>query len=1847
MSFEPNVGQFPSSARFVSHGQGYLLELRPEGARFRFAENKSAFELKFVHGNREAAIAGEDKLPGTHSYIPTSDPATWHTGIATYREVEYRQLYPGTDLVFYGNPDHLEYDIRLQAHADPSKVRFDLAGVDSYAVEESGNLALRMRGRELRLLKPHAFQKDATGKLVDVAAAYNISSSGIVTFGLGPYDHSRALNIDPVLDYSFFLPAAVNGYLYIGASTTDSPGNTYIAGTFPVVARTYGLSQNGFFIAKYNASGQEIYNTTFGNTHSPDFGGSVNGIAVDSKGRAYLAGLVSGAYNGGLPYTPNAYQTSAGSPYNNAFLAVLNASGTALIYASYFGGNTEASSVSFDSSGNAYIAGQADSGTFSSLPITPNAPLSTAPAPDSGFLAKFNPNATSGPKSLVYSTYIGAPQSGSSVVNAVAVDSNGDAYVTGNANGGPPYPTSPNAYQYNGRDPSNDVFVSKINAAGTAFAYSALLGPGAGQAIAVDGSGDAYVAGTVYEDDFPTTSGAYQTTYPSGFASELNSEGSALVYSTFLGGPDDLFAGGSSYVVPTNIAIPSGCSSACALYVAGFTTGSDFPMVNAVEHYVPGSQYSAFYVELAGNGASALQSSYFASGPAQFDPYQKVPGIGVDSSGDIYLTGDVETSNLAISKTNASFGEGFLAKIAPPSGAALFAIPQSIKFPTQVVGVSTSQQGLAQPTVLLQNLGTETATISSIEVTPSDRFAQTNNCNGSVPPGGSCTLTLNFTPGAASSNPQTGSIEISSTGNFSPTIQLSGAAENDRFVVATCGGVTPCGGLTFADTTVGSSATAEIITLTNLGNTAAPLTTISSSLPDYGLLTNCPQTGAGLPALASCEISVQFHPTQTGLRPGTITVVATGTSADSISIPAVGTGLLTPNSSSIVLLESVLNFGTETVGLTGGPQSVEVFNNGTSPVTIFAPSVTTTDFSIISNSCTGVLIAPQTSCSMAITFSPTATGTRSGALDIPSSANSTPLTASLVGIGIASAQNLEFSPTSIVFPNEVVGSSSVASTVTVYNAGSDPVTIDRVLVTGAFQITATSCPEATLHPEPSPASFQTCSVTVAFSPKTTGRLTGAITVIDTEGRQSAFSLAGTGVTQTGANDSVEVSPAALVFTDQAVNLSPSTGSGDGTQTVSLTNSSNASITIGTVTGTNTITRSSSSGQFSIWPPSSGDGCSGQTVSAGSSCAVQLAFVPTVVAKDVKGSLTFPVTYADGKAATLSATYSGNALASRSSIAITPDSADFGTQIVDEAAGGILFTITNTGDQPLTLGAATLSSKQSGTNFTFNGYNYSQCNGGGTLEAGQSCVVFVEFQPQTTGTITGTLTINDPAASGGPHKIPLTGVGLPTNEAITVSQLSVNFGNHPVGGSGAPVAVYVSNESASTVGGFTYTLGGTNASDFTLNSSNCPTSLWGKNISGPQGSPTCSLLIAFSPSKTSLGVRSATVTVAFGSGNVPGSPITIKLTGTGVPDAPAVVLFPSTVSFANTEVGSKSQNQAFSINNSGSANLTISKLVVTNSAEFTIVSDGCLGKTLASGSDCLVYVAFSPASAGNRSGSIAITDNAANSPQIEQFAGVGFDSPKAVLTPSSENFGDQDVETTSAGKSIVLSNTGTAPLEIASVKIAGTDAGDFKQTNNCPAALSAGDNCTITVSFSPQTAGSLSASLVVTDNANNVADSTQSATLTGTGIKSSTAVLPPKQLRGDGHDAPGCASCSDTRVVRDVKTARLADAALNPASLTFANQDLGTISAGRRLVLSSTGNAPLAIASIAIGGSDPSDFRQTNNCPSALSPATSCTITITFLPQAEGSRSASLVVTDDAKNVRGSTQSATLRGTGVI
>jgi hypothetical protein len=453
-----------------------------------------------------------------------------------------------------------------------------------------------------------------------------------VGFEVGHYDHGRALVIDPVmsLSYSTYLGPSKGTSLTEaqGGIAVDAAGDAYIAGftqspQFPTTVgafqtsgafiKTIGL---GAFVTKFNAAGSALVYSTFLGGISP------TGIAVDSAGDAYVTGST---YD--VPPLKNAFQATAGGG-GDAFVTKLNAAGSKLVYSTYLGGSGQdyATGVAVDGLGDAYVTGYTASTNF---PTTPGS-LQPVVGAGTAFVSELNPTGSA----LVYSTYLGG-----AYAHGIAVDGSGGAYVTGF--GG--FPTTPGAYLSGSQ---GGAFVAKLNAKGSALVYVAQLGGSGGfdngYRIAVDGSGNAYVMGVALSPDFPTTPGAYQTTFggnEDAFVTELNPTGTALVYSTFLGGS------GSENNYPGNPVGGIAVDSHGNIYVTGTTWGinypsnptDNFPTKNAVQATYGGGQFDAFVAEFNPSqvGSASLVYSTYLGGSDQDATY----GIAVDSSGNAYVTG--------------------------------------------------------------------------------------------------------------------------------------------------------------------------------------------------------------------------------------------------------------------------------------------------------------------------------------------------------------------------------------------------------------------------------------------------------------------------------------------------------------------------------------------------------------------------------------------------------------------------------------------------------------------------------------------------------------------------------------------------------------------------------------------------------------------------------------------------------------------------------------------------------------------------------------------------------------------------------------------------------------------------------------------------------------------------------------------------------------------------------------------------------------------------------------------------------------------------------------------------------
>jgi Tol biopolymer transport system component/lysophospholipase L1-like esterase len=670
LSFELNRGQARPGARFVARGSGYgvsvgLDEFTLRLARKGKAQARATASVRFLGVSTQRRFQSGRKLPGVVNYLLGRNSQRWLRNVPTYSSLTERNLYPGIDLLYAGRQQQLEYTFLLRPYAHSSAIVLSIRGARMLRIDRHGSLVVSLPGGTLVERAPIAYQLVPGGGHERIAARFVLSSNNRVGFALGSYRRNRPLVIDPTLSYSTYLGGSDGDYVH--GIAVDPTGATYVAGgafstfvvdDFPTKNPFQAAHAGGgydAFVSKLNASGTAlVYSTYLGGSRSDD----ALGIAVDSSGNAYVTGETCSP---DFP-TLNPLQglTTTDFPCVDAFVTKLNSSGSGLAYSTYLGGHgiDEGFGIAVDSSDGAYVTGQTLSGDFP----TQNPLQGAYSGGGDAFVTKLNDSGSA----LLYSTYLGTGTGDDG--NAIAVDSSGNAYVTGDT-GGSDFPTQ-SALQATYGGGGADAFVSKLNANGSAFVYSTFLGGSGvdeGQDIAVDSSGNAYVTGGTYSIDFPTKNavrGAYGGESEA-FISKLNTAGSALAYSTFLGG--------SAYDQGYGIAVDSSGNA----YVTGSTCSADFPIVNSLQGIYGGSTSSpcgdAFVGKLNAAGSALAYSTYLGGSGGDYGL-----GIAVDSSSNAYVTGDTSSTDFptqnAIQGTNGGNNatDAFIAKIGsndaqPPS----------------------------------------------------------------------------------------------------------------------------------------------------------------------------------------------------------------------------------------------------------------------------------------------------------------------------------------------------------------------------------------------------------------------------------------------------------------------------------------------------------------------------------------------------------------------------------------------------------------------------------------------------------------------------------------------------------------------------------------------------------------------------------------------------------------------------------------------------------------------------------------------------------------------------------------------------------------------------------------------------------------------------------------------------------------------------------------------------------------------------------------------------------------------------------------------------------------------------
>lgn len=663
--FEANQGQAGPDAQFLARTPGQSLFLSPNEVTFVFSESTgesvtkrsggrpmtqayTPFEaIRFELLGADPAVIGRglEEQSGKIHYLQGSDPAKWRRNISTFSKVLFGGVYPGVDLIYYGDQRRLEYDFLLAAGVDPAVVKFQVNGADRIKIDAHGDLEVRLKGREVRQHKPIIYQ-EIDGVRAQIEGGYLLGENNEVGFWVGKYDPDRPLVIDPVLSYSTYLGASLvdKGW----AIAVDAAGNTYVGGetssvqvsvtntnawtTSNAFQRTYQGDVSDAFVAKLNPTGSGLIYLTYLGGNALD---AALGIAVDPAGNAYLTGFTTS------PNFPTAGAISTNihgtvDPFfhtyyeGDAFITKLDPTGGSLVYSTYLGGTNqdEGLAIALDASGSVTITGETASGDF---PVVNAAQPIFGTGISDAFVAKISPTGSQ----VVYATYLGG--TGQDSGQGVAVDQLGQAFITG-------YTSSFDFPVTNAISATNfgvfKILLAKFDPNGRLLASGYFGGTGVdyGFRIALDGQGNPYITGSTTSLDFPVAN-AVQPTNAGGSDAcivEFDSHLTSVVFATYLGGlfNDEgwdiaIDGAGNAFVVGDSF----------SLNFPSFPT--NFPATGPLQSTNSGLT-DGFITKLTAGG-STIEYSLQLGG---FGPDQAL-GVAIDTAGSAYVTGATGSTNFA------------------------------------------------------------------------------------------------------------------------------------------------------------------------------------------------------------------------------------------------------------------------------------------------------------------------------------------------------------------------------------------------------------------------------------------------------------------------------------------------------------------------------------------------------------------------------------------------------------------------------------------------------------------------------------------------------------------------------------------------------------------------------------------------------------------------------------------------------------------------------------------------------------------------------------------------------------------------------------------------------------------------------------------------------------------------------------------------------------------------------------------------------------------------------------------------------------------------------------------------
>jgi beta-propeller repeat-containing protein len=850
----------PDRIDYVSSSRGYRVYLSSGEVRVTFrgdGQPPETVRIRFAGSNQQSPPEAEDPLPGVIHYYVGNDPRFWRADVHRFQRVRYRDLYPGTDLLFYCERQvdgrrQLEFDFDVAPGHDPSMIAMKFEGATARL--DNGNLeVVTPSGRVAVLKKPELYQL-RDGRRQPVTGSYAERGPNQVGFAIADYDRSLPLVIDPALAYSTVIQDLIELTLLAGqfppgsesaesdlvtGAVADSPGNLYLTGIASVPDPTQPAFLVQAFVIKLDPTGSHLLYTAYlGGNASNITRTEGNGIAIDAAGNAYIAGITNSAT---FATTPGVFNRTPACPVEDIsntdcrepFVAKFDPTGH-LIFSTLTvaGSPTDTAGpglgiqeIAIDSSGAIYTGGQIFQAQvhFPKLgtqaretPLTTTAgAFQTARKNDfTAYVTKVHPDGTR----LDYSTYLGG--SVGEFVTGMAIDSTGVAYLGGGTSSAD-FPVTPGAFQTT--NPGTSAFFAKLKPDGSGLLYSTILGATGiateGDALTIDSSNNAYLSGVTSGPGFPTTPGVFNptvtTTADRNFVSKFDPAGN-LAMSTYIGEAE--------FVVGISV-------DSTGIYAGGVTFSPNYPLLNSMQP--AGSPFGTFVTKLDPAGSSLIYSTLAGNGSPQ--------KMSIDGQQNVYFGGiagpSFATTVGAFQTTPAAFGPffsmGFATKIVPSLGAAVPTIePRGISFPDVL------QQGVssAPVTVLVTNWGDVDVGLGSIAISGANAgdFSETNICGATLTVANNCAISVVFTP-SVGEGVRTATITVAFGGNFpAQTVSLTGRAGTPKFQINPA---------TFDFGTIGDSAfVSRSYSWTNVGT--GPLTLLGATITPPPANTNPFRFGA-------------------------------------------------------------------------------------------------------------------------------------------------------------------------------------------------------------------------------------------------------------------------------------------------------------------------------------------------------------------------------------------------------------------------------------------------------------------------------------------------------------------------------------------------------------------------------------------------------------------------------------------------------------------------------------------------------------------------------------------------------------------------------------------------------------------------------------------------------------------------------------------------------------------------------------------------------------------------------------------------------------------------------------------